>query len=756
MKRAIAILAMGTGLPLVLASPALAQNAAAASDRAASAPAGDYADIIVTAQRRETSVRDVPFSIAAFSGQQIQRQEIHNPQQLIQQLPGIAMNTGDKSISIAAIRGNVSTFRTATLDAPVAFFVDDIYYPYTTDLNTNFFDLNRVEVLRGPQGTLFGRNVVGGAIAVITNNPTFDDDYQGRVSAGNGGYIRTEGMLNGALVDGKVAARITFSSEHTDGLIDTPNQRGNYGEDSSYAVRGKLLFTPTDTLKIIASADYSYSDGNGAPVQLSIGGPQVIPSTFGNFVNKHWTNSDTAPAPNNRRLRGGYLRGDLDLFQGTLTAITGYRLNDSYYYLSQMNVPGPSPQDFESTVRNRSFTQEVRFASAPGRLSFVAGAFYLHGNFHTINTLGYNPLAGSAFLAAVAGAAPIRITRDQRGIVNSIAGFGQATFKITEGLQLEAGGRYTHDHKDVDYRADSSDGLAVPGLSFSQVGVAGRVPFNVRATGGKTWTAFTPRVSLKFEPVKDINLYATYAKGFKSGGYVDNSYRNPTLPLEPERATNYEVGIKSRLFGNLLDLNVTAFRQVTKNLQNFSGAGGIPHTYNGSTLVKGIELESVLRPVSGVRLTFNYAYLDHKYTDLRDPVVGVNFAGNPVKYTPKNAFTIGGDYGLNMSSGAAVNFHADYSYSSRTSTSDDFAMVRTPNIYDETIGSTLNGQVTYDSPSKRWSLTFWGKNITNHFQVITGDNVTAFLTTPPTSNTIYWRTITNQPRTYGFTVTLRR
>ncbi|MAF27790.1 MAG: hypothetical protein CL819_00910, partial [Croceicoccus sp.] len=200
----------------------------------------DTQEIIVTAQRRESTVRDVPFSIAAFGGADLAEQQVFSPTALTTELPGITVNTSDKSLSILSIRGNVSTFRTATLDTPVAYFQDDIYYVFNNDLNANFYDVNRVEVLRGPQGTLFGRNVVGGAIAVVTNNPEFGDEYSLQVTGGNGGYFRTEGVVNGTVVEDKLAARFAFSTERSDGLIKTPNQPGNYGETDGYAMRGKL------------------------------------------------------------------------------------------------------------------------------------------------------------------------------------------------------------------------------------------------------------------------------------------------------------------------------------------------------------------------------------------------------------------------------------------------------------------------------------------------------------------------------------
>ena len=742
-------------LALLSAAPTLAQQATTPAAPAPPATAAADAaaqpevlgDIIVTAQRRESTVREVPFSIAAFGGEQLRTQQVNNPAALAMSVPGITLNTADKSLSIISVRGNVSTFRTATLDTPVAFFVDDVVYVYNNDLNSNFYDVSRVEVLRGPQGTLFGRNVVGGAIAVVTNNPVFHDDYYAQLTGGNGGYLRTEGALNAVLLEDKIAARIAFSTERSDGLIDTPNQRGNYGELDGYSARGKLLFQPNNRLEVVLAADYSYTSGNGGPIELGIGGPQVVPSTFGNFTNKRWTNNDYAASPFDQRLRGGYLRGDLDLLGGKLTSISGYRLNDSTSLNDDVPTGAVTPVFGRGqVVKNRSFTQEVRFASAPKRLSYVVGLYYLSADVSTTNIFYYSPLPGSATAAAVrANPSITNINRVQSGNVRSEAVFGEATFNVTDQLALVAGGRYTSDRKTLKYHAYSNtDAGTIPGFGF---------PGEVFASGGQTWDAFTPRFTLKYKPVEAINLYATYAKGFKSGGFVDNAYRDPTIPLNPEKAQNVEVGAKSRFWENRIDLNVSLFRQKTENLQNFSGAGGIAHTYNGTLVTKGVEVESVLRPIRDVRINFNYAHLIGEYTSLRDPLVNVDYAGNPAKYTPRDAFTIGGSYTHHLANGAALTPQADFNFSSRISTSDANSMVAYPNLYDATRGRTLNARLTYDSPNGKWSFGAWVKNLTDHYQIVHGDDIGSFLARPGTTS--YWKIFTNQPRTFGATVSLK-
>jgi iron complex outermembrane receptor protein len=735
-------------IAMMVAAPAWSQTDQGAPQDAAAQPSMLPEDIVVTAERRESTVREVPFSIAAFGGELLRQSQVFSPAALTQQMPGITVNTSDKSLSIVAIRGNVSTFRTATLDTPVAYFMDDVYYVFNNDLNANFFDTQRVEVLRGPQGTLFGRNVVGGAIAVISNNPEMKEDWFGQVTAGNGAYVRTEGMVNGVLVDDKLAFRAAFSTETSNGLIDTPNQKGSYGKTDGVAMRGKLLFRPTDTLKIVLSGDYSYTQGNGGAISLGIGGNQVVPASFGDYDDSKWTNNDFARSPYRQRLRGGYLRGDLDLFGGTLTSITGYRMNDSHATNDDVPVATQVPVfDRRQVVKNRSFTQEVRFASAPGRLSYVVGGYFLSADVSTTNIFNYSPLPGSAVNATVRRNPGVtNITREQEGNVRSLAVFGEATFEVTDGLSLIAGGRYTSDRKKIDYHAFSTtDAGAIPGFGF---------PGEVFASGGKTWNAFTPRVTVKYRPMQNVNLYATWAKGFKSGGFVDNAYLNPTIPLEPEKAQNYEIGAKTRLFDNMLDFNVALFKQKTKNLQNFSGAGGIAHTYNGTLKMKGIEVESVLRPLDGLRLTGNWTHLVGTYSDLRDPLVNLDYSGNPAKFAPRDSFTVGASYDLAMANGAKLTPQADFNYSARISTDDANTLRLYDNLYNDTKGRTLNARLNYEGADGRWTVGIWGKNLTNNYQIVNADDITAFLAVPG-NGTTYWKIFTNTPRTYGVTLSLR-
>jgi iron complex outermembrane receptor protein len=530
-------------------------------------------------------------------------------------------------------------------------------------------------------------------------------------------------------------------------LINTPNQSGHYGQTEGYAMRGKLLFKPTDTLKIVLAGDYSYTTGNGGAIQLGVGGNQAIPASFGKFTNAQWTNNDFAPSPYSQRLRGFYARGDLDLLGGTLTAISGYRMNDSHAINDDVPVGTATPVfDRRQDVRNRSFTQEVRFASAPNRLSYVVGAYFLTADVSTTNTFNYSPLSTSSTGAAIRPNPGItNIVRVQSGNVRSIAVFGEATFKLTDKLAVVAGGRYTSDRKQIDYHAYSNtDPGAIAAFGF---------PGEVFASGGKTWNAFTPRFTVKYEPVRKVNLYATFARGFKSGGFVDNAYRNPTIPLEPEKARNIEVGAKTRLLDNRLDFNVSLFDQKTDNLQNFSGAGAspIPTTARCRCAAPRWKACCASRPPSAstpITPTGGPLHLAARSAGQ------CRLFGQSRQIRAARCLQPGRQLCLCAQGGATLTPQADFSYSSKISTDDANTLRLYSNLYDKTEGKTLNARLTYRSANGRWQIGAWVKNLTNNFQIVNADDITSFLAVPGRGST-YWKIFTNQPRTYGLTVSLR-
>lgn len=201
-------------------------------------------------------------------------------------------------------------------------------------------------------------------------------------------------------------------------------------------------------------------------------------------------------------------------------------------------------------------------------------------------------------------------------------------------------------------------------------------------------------------------------------------------------------------------MNLSVFRQKTRNLQNFSGAGGIAHTYNGSEVATGAELESVVRVTNDLRFNLNYAHVAGHYTSLKDPLATADYAGNPIKYTPRDSFVVGGSYAAHLANRASLTLQSDFSLSSRVHTDDANTLPLYPTVYDDTRGRTLNSRLTYETADGRWSFGLWAKNLTNHYQVVLADDITSFLAVP--GATRYWKVFTNTPRTFGATLTFKR
>jgi iron complex outermembrane receptor protein len=372
--------------------------------------------------------------------------------------------------------------------------------------------------------------------------------------------------------------------------------------------------------------------------------------------------------------------------------------------------------------------------------------------------------------------------RDQRAHVISVAPFGEANFKITNQITLVAGGRYSNDHKNVydDLQTVGPNGnmTNVPLDAFFPSNVASAAnPLGTQLAPGPiiispsaTFSAFTPRVELKYAPTDEINFYALYAQGYTSGGFVDSTFcDNPAVvngvhacsfltqaPLKQENSTNYEGGMKGLFFGKRLEFNVDGYDQKVTNNQDFSGSGGLPHTYNVDTQTYGVEVESTARLTAALTVTANYAYTDGYYTRNVDPLTNENNAGNPLKYTPPNAFSIGATYVWRLVNDSTVTLHGEYQWGQSFSTADDNSTRLYSNLYNATSESNLNAHLDFQSADKRWLISLWGKNLTDHFQIQVADNTGVFTAFPANPATTFWRAEVNEPRTFGITLTFRK
>jgi iron complex outermembrane recepter protein len=611
------------------------------------------AEIVVTAQRRSESVQDVPIAISAFSSEQLEAQGISNTLQLGQYVPNLFAinNTGLGSANGYYLRGLGNTESIATFDPPVGTYVDDIYLSRQNANNLSFLDVERIEVLRGPQGTLFGRNTTGGAINVIMRDPS--GEAGGYVEAGYGRFDRkrVRGSIDLPAIGDVMALKFSWFAQEDDGYVKnvTTNERINddngwgarlgikikLGENSTW--RGSvshlqsngeniLNFTcnpanPADCKGRFATSGLREAKDFGVSPYL----PLAIKGRKGNFGQGNRTQNTFATS----NFEFG-LGEDLQL-----NLITGIVNLDQQFALDffdgrggpGVTAPIPVVRGFTRggfTILNdgvhNQFTQEAKLSGKMGPLDFVGGVFYINEK----NTTDFADVF-SIFTGAPGGTGLLLADRTLRNKTEAWAGYFQADFNLSEQIKLTAGIRYTDEEKTFtinDNRPSCNDGTIEATCVSTQnlvinppvVPVARTIPNTQRA---KLWT---PRFAVNFKPNDDLLLFASATRGFKSGGWnARGTAASELLPFGPEKVWSYEAGVKADLFDRRVRANLTVYQQDTKDLQTpsaFVRANGTLAflTRNFADYRnRGAELELTFQPTDPLNIYVNFGYQDDKY-----------------------------------------------------------------------------------------------------------------------------------------------
>lgn len=606
-------------------------------------------EIIVTAQRRSESLQDVPISITAVTSAMISDSAIRGVDEIAGRTPGFTMTAMNVAQPRLFIRGSGSTDDGAAQDNSVAVFVDDVYIARGAGQAFEFLDIERIEVLRGPQGTLYGKNVVGGLVNVISARPKQTMKAAGEVSYGNYNALDMRGYVTGPVSDTLSAS---FSGVHRsrDGFARNIRLNRDLEDLNMVAVRAQLLWQPTSNLDFLVSADYNNHEDNG---QSRKGEGPFLPSPFGS-VTLVQSNDDPRQSESprvtyqNRKVYGVIGRFDWRTEVGTLTSISAYRaskvdLGDAFTGIGSPPYAVLDTLNIEQEKADQ-FSQEVRMAFDPfwdDRLNGVLGVYYLKEKVDRAEIADLVSFIGSR-VPALGGLTGISGSY-QNAETESLGAFASLTWNITDRLGVTGGLRYTHEKKDVRTQvrsiADTDSIIAAPPTEEYLI------------TANDSWGAFTPRVAITYEFSPALNLYASYAQGFKSGGFQGQA---PTAaaarsPFDPEHAKSFEIGTKGRLFDGRLSFAVSLHSTQYEDLQvrqNSQRPGDplpiIRITNAGKARARGVELDFTARPVEWLNLWGSYGYLDAKYRRLVDNT-GVDRAGNQMTYAPKNTYNIGGE-----------------------------------------------------------------------------------------------------------------
>ncbi len=711
--RSVMATALASGSP---AMPALAQEAALATG---------LEEVVVSARRRDESLQDVPVAVSAFSGDQIERQNIQDFYEIVDRVPGFVINTDNITEPNMFMRGIGTDIEASAANPSVAVFIDDVYISRAGGTLGELWDLERVEVLRGPQSTLFGKNVVGGLVHFVTRKP--DQEFNARVEASAGDYslIGVRGSISGPLTD-TVSASLAAAYRERDGYA-TNTLNGEDMEDvEASGVRGHLRVAPNEDLDVLLSADYTRRRGAGRYIDISYS-PR----------NAAFINPDRRRGPISGPPAGGSGSGRADVDDGgvslrvewqtgaaELTSITAFRdsevvgeENSAGTFFDWPNViPFVTPyedvpDDFffqTKTDEAEQFSQEFRLTSTgDGPWSWITGVYYLKEKIDREEFADY--LFPDIFWSSGQETVVGKTDGDSYGI------FGEATYTWESGLALTAGVRYSRDEKTYDY---AHTGAPVSGDY--------RPPFTIpegfTAQASDSWDAWTPNVVLSYKPADNQLYYAKIARGYKSGGFAAESDAlspdEATIPFDPEFALNYELGAKLDLLDNRLRLNPVLFWTDYTDLQTQQLVIVNPNTPPDNVIVnagearaRGLELEIVGVPLEGWQLFGSYAYLDCEFT--ADLIVnGENQKGNTCRRSPENSFNVGTSVEFPLSSLGLAHLELGYTWQ------DSIFFDNDNNPLSEIDSqSSLDASVGLTADDERWQLTVWGKNLTDELNV---------------------------------------
>jgi iron complex outermembrane receptor protein len=713
-------------------------------------------EVLVTAQRRESKLQDTPIAVSVVDGGEIQRERLNNLSDIAAKVPSITFNQVNHSESFISIRGTTIGNDAAGIDQGVSVFIDEVPTTGFGDDSPDLYDLQSVEVLRGPQGTLFGRNVTGGAVLIRTVPPSFTES--GRITAtyGSDNLMEVQGYDTGPLAENLLAGKISVDVRRRDDFLTNLTLHDKtYGENLG-SFRGQLLWTPSSEVHVLFGGDY-LDDTSPGKTQWLVGNFQ--PSLFPTLSYSPDNTNQGSNARTEKKVGGLLTHVDWELPFATLTSITGYRKVDEHVHFSTSGDPFNSIIS-DPVIHDHQISEEARITSPSGqRLTWVGGVFYLHADRAYLQTVSYDAFPGTRLNALAQFGIP-SLARfltpyvnqaNQRVAVDSKAGFGEATLEMISGLKMTLGARYSSESKSG-HTEISNTSVQNPALSSG--------PYS------KTWTAFTPKALLSYEPVSNVMMYVSATKGFESGGYDTNGATNAELAsaYNPEYVWSYEGGIKTVFLDKRLQINLAVYDAEYKDLQtrNFDPISGNIIAGNAAKArVRGGELELEVLPVEWLTLGLSYSYTDAKYRSylVPNPPPGppTDNSGHTIPFTPRNAANFSAETHFGAPGGAGkIRIGADVTYRSAIQFNDanntpDFILAKSA------YHGVLNMHATWSSSDDRSEVTAWAKNLTDKRAIINNADLSNFFDTFAEYNKGGYVSIDNwnDPRTVGISLTRR-
>ncbi|UKK84453.1 TonB-dependent receptor [Sphingopyxis sp. BSN-002] len=776
---------------LVPASPALA-----AGDDTADAVAdagGDYdgAEIIVSARRRDESAQDVPIALSVVGAETLEKTgnyTLTQIQQIVPSLQVFSFNPRNTNINIRGLGSNVALTNDG-LENGVGFYIDNVYYGRVGQTQFDLVDLQQIEVLRGPQGTLFGKNTTSGAINITSRKPGFDPEFSGEASVGDYGYYQLRASASGGLIDDLLAVRLSGSVTERRGFLYNTTQNERAQDYSNWSVRGQLLFTPGADLEVRIIGDFSRQKqnhvlnvfanyfgtfDNGAAIPNSFAEraarfPGYVFPAIDPFARRGEANSHYQSNMDGYGVSG---QVDWDIGAAKLTSITAYRWWDWNPANDGDSTSLPVIVKAQQANRQRQFSQEIRLASdTDGPIDYVVGAYYF---WQIIRGKGATAFGSAAGLWNRPAASPLPLavweaalngfeansTSDPR--TRSYALFGQADWKINDRLTLTGGLRFTHEKKDGSFNQFHVAGVDLSTLPAAIATNAAllRTQFNpvTSYSTGFTDNSLSGLATLSWQFSGDALAYATYSRGNKSGGLnLTNLPTGIDPDVAPEKVDSYELGIKSQWFGRKVTLNLAGYWTEISDYQT-AITEQVPNTVNVRQYIanipgvrsRGVEGDLSFAPTERASFYASVAYADTTYSDYPNAPQAPerlnlgsiqDLTGAQLPGVPKFTYTLGGDLSAPLGNlggrDLSAYLHADYSHRSSFNTSSSNSAYGDVPAY-----GIANARIGFRTDDGLLDLSLWARNLfdKDYFQTLS-PAVTGIVTA-----------LIGEPRTVGLTL----
>lgn len=645
-------------------------------------------EVVVTARKREESLQDIPVSLTALSQQDIEGKGLQDMQDLVTLVPNVSFQDRGTSSSAIGIRGITTEARNIGLEDSVGMYVDGVYIGRAHFFNMDLADVQQIEVLRGPQGTLFGKNTVAGAINITTSSVA--DELEGKVtlSAGNHGLRRGIVQLSGPLTE-TLGASVAISRRRSDGYIDNLFDGRSFQGVDEKGARAKLEATPDDSLKVTAIFDWTEKRNTSSANQLG--------SDAGLFGASFWDQTDPyevskdGPTYDDQDIKGASLSADYQFeSEFGLVAIASWREMNYEGGFDDDNTPGELIRSiFKDDSRQSSL--ELRLTSPVyDKYDYQIGVFYFDQKVRSDrNTRAF-------FL------------NDDLGGLGSVdtqstAIYAHGNYHLTDAVTATLGVRWTRDEKEAEWTQDGIVALGNP---------------DVTRSGEESFTEVSPTAAVTWEVDEDTTVYGKISRGFKGGGFFTDITAQATIDagadfgFDPETVTNYEVGYKSDFLDSRLRVNTALFRMAYDDLQvaqAVAAGAAFMVTNAGEATIDGAEAEFTWLATQSLTVSGSLGYLDASYDQFRDGGgIGVHYDGNKLKNAPEWTGNLQIDYERDIGNAGTLLLSLTWSYQDET-----FYGASNADALLEPARDLLSAQAGFSSSDGLWTVSLWGKNLTD-------------------------------------------